>query len=240
MKKHFLLASICCLAIFGLNGCIDASATTSKMAESSELKVSTNMADSIFIEPVAKSKKTVFIFAKNTTSCNLNLESKLSDGVISKGYNIVDDPENATFILGVNVLECASKTQQELKTEALSTVNPGLAYLASQNKSTSDSFVDAIRGEDTTWQLKVDVNIKQRVAGKVINQSGANTSKQHTKTNSYTTGSSNSNSLSQNYESNFIEKATVVYSRASKRGLTMVEAAPIIEEEVAARIYNLF
>lgn len=112
--------------------------------------------------------------------------------------------------------------------------------MVAQNKSTSDSFVDAIRGEDTTWQLKVDVNIKQRASGKVTNQTGVNTNKQHTKTNSYTTGASRSNSLAQNYESNFVEKTTVIYSRASKRGLTMVEAAPIVEEEVATRIYNLF
>lgn len=122
MKGKVVLASISCVLAFSFNGCSDLISSTTKMTESSPLKVETNMSDSIFIDPVAKNKKTVFIFAKNTSSCNLNLENKITEGIKSKGYTIVEEPDDATFILSANVLECAAKTAQELKAEALSTI----------------------------------------------------------------------------------------------------------------------
>ncbi|MBZ8006433.1 hypothetical protein AVBRAN9332_09195 [Campylobacter sp. RM9332] len=201
---------------------------------SNSLELDTKLNNSIFIEPVAKSKKSIFVFAKNTSDCNVNIESKLIEGLKNKGYTILNEPTNATFIVSTNIVECSKKSEEELKQDALKSINPAFAAFAN-NKSFASSIINNITGEEYTIELKADVNIKQRSANKVINQN-----------NNYDIKNSNSslklqnNSKSQNYESDFIENSTIINAKAKQRNIKLEEVLPILENEMAKKIYNLF
>lgn len=139
-------------------------------------------------------------------------------------------PANVIFILSNNIVECSKKSEEELKQDALKSINPVFA-----NKSFASSIINNITGEEYTIELKADVNIKQRSANKVINQN-----------NNYDIKNSNSslklhnNSKSQNYESDFIENSTIINAKAKQRNIKLEEVLPILENEMAKKIYNLF
>ncbi|MBT0884671.1 hypothetical protein AVBRAN9334_05105 [Campylobacter sp. RM9334] len=48
------------------------------------------------------------------------------------------------------------------------------------------------------------------------------------------------NSKSQNYESDFIENSTIINAKAKQRNIKLEEVLPILENEMAKKIYNLF
>ncbi|MFW2608775.1 complement resistance protein TraT, partial [Aliarcobacter butzleri] len=75
------------------------------------LQTNVRMSQSVFIDPVKKELRTVFISSKNTSGQPINLEQSLSNELQAKGYKIVDDPDEATYILMVNVLYCDKKQE---------------------------------------------------------------------------------------------------------------------------------
>src|SRR5574344_996416 len=76
-----------------------------------ELQTSAKMSQSVFINPVKKELRTVFISSKNTSGQRINLENTLIAELQAKGYKIVDDPELASYVLMVNVLYCDRKQE---------------------------------------------------------------------------------------------------------------------------------
>ena len=76
-----------------------------------QLQTNVRMSQSVFIDPVKKELRTVFISSKNTSGQPINLEQSLSNELQAKGYKIVDDPDEATYILMVNVLYCDKKQE---------------------------------------------------------------------------------------------------------------------------------
>ncbi|RAZ53503.1 complement resistance protein TraT, partial [Campylobacter hyointestinalis] len=75
------------------------------------LQTSAKMTQSIFIDPVAKDKRVIFVSIKNTSGHDINLEQKIIQGLQAKGYTITDDPEVATYVLMTNVLYCDEKSE---------------------------------------------------------------------------------------------------------------------------------
>ena len=87
-----------------------------------ELQTNVRMSQSVFIDPVKKELRTVFISSKNTSGQPINLEQSLSNELQAKGYKIVDDPDEATYILMVNVLYCDKKQENNVAGAALGAV----------------------------------------------------------------------------------------------------------------------
>lgn len=70
-----------------------------------ELQTQTKMTQTIFLDPVKKSDKTIYVSVKNTSGQNIgDFGQKLDNKLTSKGYKIVDDPDGAKYILMTNVL----------------------------------------------------------------------------------------------------------------------------------------
>jgi hypothetical protein len=78
-------------------------AATQIALEHKDLKVQTQMSESIFLEPVAPEKKTLWIEVKNTSDKPLEL-SGLAGLIAARGYTIIPDPNKATYRLQVNIL----------------------------------------------------------------------------------------------------------------------------------------
>ncbi|EHU6392943.1 conjugal transfer protein TraT [Campylobacter upsaliensis] len=240
-----------------LSGCL----TTS-------LQTNSTMSQSIFLDPVAKEKRVVFLNIKNTSSCQIHLEHKLKSSLEAKGYQISDDLENSTYILSTNVLYCDKKQENNTAGGALAGGAVGAGISAYNSSSAGGAIAAGAAGallggllakmsEDTIYQMQVDVNIKQKIQNKVLNQN-TNINSQASVRDKKASGFLNSfggnvrnekvgqlnanltSSTQQSYESNYVERSTIILAEAVKTGLKLEEASEILEDKIAAQIAGLF
>ena len=112
MKIYFKRAVLLNLFIFifvALNGCGAIKTSINKR----DLVIETKMSDSIFLDPIGKSKRTIYIEARNSTGKQaLDILGPLKNSFVSKGFSVIDDSDLAQYWLRVSVLN-ASKTNQE-------------------------------------------------------------------------------------------------------------------------------
>lgn len=234
MRFEMIFTSV--LAMSLLSGCL----TTS-------LQTNSTMSQSIFLDSVAKEKRVVFLNIKNTSSCQIHLEHKLKSNLEAKGYQISDDLENSTYILSTNVLYCDKKQENNTAGGAIAAGAIG-ALLGGLLAKVS---------EDTIYQMQVDVNIKQKIQNKVLNQN-VNINSQASVRDKKASGFLNSfggnvrnekigqlnanlaSSTQQSYESDYVERSTIILAEAVKTGLKLEEASEILEDKIAAQIAGLF
>ncbi|CAM2821846.1 complement resistance protein TraT [Helicobacter burdigaliensis] len=255
MKRFYLLGILC--ALF-LSGCV----TTT-------MQTKATMSQSIFIDPVAKNKQTIYIAMRNTSGQNINLLSKVLGNLQAKGYTIVDDPKMANFILQANVLYCNIKQENNATGAAVLGAGVGAGVGGYNHGSMTGTIaggaigalVGGIAGkltEDTIYQMQVDINIRQKVEGGTIN-TNASASRQATVTDGRRAGFLNSfggdvrdtqgggrlqdnrtNYNEQIYTTDYSEKQTTLFAEATKLNLTLEEAIPVLEDKIANQISGIF
>lgn len=102
-RKTFLYSVVGIIGI-ALAGC---SAMQTEFGKHN-LDVQTRMTRTIFLDPVAPEKKSVFVDVKNTSGKNaFNLKERLTGAIASKGYVIETNPARAHFLVQANVLQIA-------------------------------------------------------------------------------------------------------------------------------------
>lgn len=232
------------------------------------LQTNATMSQSIFLNPVAKEKRIVFLNIKNTSGHDVNLEPKLRSALEAKGYKVIDDPDKANYILSTNILYCDKKQENNAVGGAVAGGATGVAVSGYNGggaggmvaAGAAGALVGGLLGkltEDTIWQMQVDINIKQKADGKVLTSSG-NVSGQASVRDSQSSGFLNSfggnvrsdkvghlnsnqiNNTQQTYEGKYIEKNTIIFAEAVKTGLKLPEATPILEDKIANQIAGLF
>ena len=235
----------------------------------SELQTSARMTQSVFINPVAKNKRLIFVSSKNTSGQQINLQNTILNELQAKGYTIVDDPEQATYVLLMNVLYCNKKQENNMAGGALAAGAVG-AGVSGYNNGGAGQMVGVGLGaalvggliakatEDTIFQMQVDIVIREKAKGKVVasnvtanGQASVNDSTKAGFINSFggsardvnASGQLNSNMASasaQNYETDYIEHKTMLFAEATKMDLALPEATPILERQISSQIAGLF
>lgn len=255
MKKNMILMSLVTASLL-FTGCA-----------TSQLQTSAKMTQSVFINPVAKEKRTIFISTKNTSGTDINLEQKIVQALYAKGYIVVDDPEMATYVLLTNILYCNKKSENNVVGGAMMGGAAGaIANSGSNGRSMAAAgLAGAVVGgligkatEDTIFQMQVDIVIREKAKGKVNAYAGTSSgqasvrdSQKSGTLNSFggqireadASGRLNSNTYStasQSYESDYIEHKTMMFAEATKMDLTLYEATPILEQKIATQIAGLF
>jgi len=256
MKKYISLTLAATLSLTFLTGC----ATT-------ELQTQAKMTRSIFLEPVKKSQKVVYISIRNTSGQDINLEPKIVAELQKKGYKIVDDPDAAKYILMVNVLFANNLKEANAARGASAAGTIGAAAGASGGGK--DALVGAVAGaliggvlakatEDDIFRMVVDVVVRQKIDQRVTTTTGS-TEGQASISNQARAGFMNefsgpirskdgagrlndamTNSTAQTYQTNYIEKKTRVFAEAVKMNLTLAEAMPILEDKISKSIAGIF
>ncbi len=101
---HLVLSLLAC---FALTACSAATTAISKR----ELDVQTRMSDSIFLEPLAPARRTVFVQVKNTSDRDdFSIEEDVKAAILQRGYQLVDNPERAHYMLQANVLQAGKSS----------------------------------------------------------------------------------------------------------------------------------
>ena len=256
MKKTLHISLAVSAAVLLMSGCA-----------TSELQTSARMTQSVFINPVAKEKRTIFVSTKNTSGAPINLENRMIQALYARGYTIVDNPDNATYVLMTNILFCNKKSENNVATGALMGGAAGaIANSGSNGKSMAlaglgGAVVGGLVGkatEDTIFQMQVDIVIREKAKGKVNastgtvgGQAGIHDGQKSGTLNSFggpirdadASGKMYSNtysSSSQSYESDYIEHRTMMFAEATKMNLTLSEATPILEDKIAQQVAGLF
>jgi len=232
-----------------------------------EIQTKAKMTRTIFLDPVAKSQRTVFVAIRNTSGNDLELEDKIIAGLKKKGYRIVDDPANAKYTLMVNVLFA-----DNLKEANAAGAAAGAGTIGAVAGSTSGgrngllvgltaAAVGGVVGkltEDEIYRMVVDIMVKERTNQQVITTQNSSvgqvqiTNKQRAGfMNSFagpirsndSAGEMNDNIGSQKqqqYATNYIEKRTRIFAEAIKMDLKLEEALPILEKKIAKQIVGIF
>lgn len=233
----------------------------------SQLQTSAKMTQSVFVNPVAKDKRTIFVSMRNTSGTDIMLEPRIVQALSNKGYMVIDDPEKATYVLMANVLYCNKKSENNVGSGALmggaagAIANSGSNARSMAAAGLAGAVVGGLIGkatEDTIYQMQVDIAIREKAKGKVSASTGTVSGQASVRdgqksgfANSFggpirdadASGKLNSNTYSantQSYESDFIEHRTMMFAEATKMDLTLEEATPILENKIAQQIAGIF
>ena len=242
MKKLLLFLMLPLMFLpLALSGCasMQGTGTSASGLSSDNIKLETKMSSSIFLQPVAPSKKTVYISVRNTsTATGLNFSSTLKNELVKFGYRVVNNPSYANFIIMSNILYIGKTTQSNSFNGAL-LGGFGGALIGSRYNSTQSTIVGGGAGaliggllgallQNQSYFMVVDIQLEQRSAG------------------SFTTNYSNASQGIASNESTYnagtrnwaIYRDRIV-SKASSLNLNFASAETVIKKQIAHSIANL-
>jgi hypothetical protein len=99
--RYFAVSLILAALVVVLTGCAAVHTSIAKR----HLDVQTRMSDAVFLDPVSPDKRTVFVQVRNTSDKpNFELEGPVRSAISAKGYQVLDDPEAAHFMLQAQIL----------------------------------------------------------------------------------------------------------------------------------------
>lgn len=111
MLPKKLLMLLIAVGFLVLEGCAAMHTSIAKR----DLQVQTLMSDTIFLDPVSDDKKTVFVRVHNTTGNNqLDLQRNLNMAFAGKGYQLVQNPDIAHYLVQVNILQVGKTDYKEM------------------------------------------------------------------------------------------------------------------------------
>jgi hypothetical protein len=92
------------LIILSLSLWLCGCAATQIALEKKDLKVETQMSNTIFLDIENQSERSVFVDLRNTTDKNINVRERILDRLRDKGYTIAETPQRAFYVLQANIL----------------------------------------------------------------------------------------------------------------------------------------
>jgi hypothetical protein len=242
---RFTRAALLAVSVSLIAGC----AATHTMIAKRNLDVQTKMSDTVFLEPVGASKKTIFVQFRNTSDKpDFSIESEILSGLKARGYTIMDEPEDAHYIMQAYILQVGKVSP----TAAESALNvgygnaggavtaAGVAYVAGVESGRglvgagiaggATSLIANAMVKDVTYSAITDMQISERVGGTVTRKS------QH----QLKQGTSGSTSENYSDESNFKRYQTRIVSVANKANLKFEDALPELRKGLIHATVGMF
>jgi outer membrane lipoprotein SlyB len=237
------------LAISALLLALGCAATSTGLGKRN-LEVQTKMTDTIFLEPVPSSDRTVLVQIRNTSDrVEFDIAEAVKASIAARGYRLVDRPEQAHFLLQANVLQVG----EESPTAAEQTFAGGFggtliggavgaagARVASDDTrmliagglvgAATSSVVDALV-EDVTYTVITDVQISERAGQGVVVTERLDQSLRQ---------GSGARIISATETHDWKRYQTRIMSTANRTNLDFADAAPQLVEGVTASIAGIF
>ena len=239
MKKNLKIVLFGLLLIFAFVSCSTMHTVVSKR----NLDVQTKMSDTIWLEPVSASEKTIFVQVRNSSGKNLNIEQKVINILTAKGYRIVNDPALAKYWLQANILKVDKVNLDNENGFSDAVLGAGIGGVLGAQRSGGaytalgwglagaaiGTLADALVS-DTAYAMVTDILITEKT-GRNVQTSTRNSVKQ---------GNSGSISSSSTGSSNMEKYSTKVLSIANQVNLNFNSAVPILEDELGKVIGGIF
>ncbi|MGX5175025.1 complement resistance protein TraT [Aliikangiella sp. IMCC44653] len=253
MKQNLLIlvkTTLVAIIFSVLAGC----AATHTMLSKKDLDVQTKTSTAVFVDPVARDKRTIYVdirsgvmeFDRNKFKQFVVNQFTQSNG---SGYRITDDPEQAQFQMLVYVLNLEkaspSAAQRALGRGYVGSVAAGAAVGAVANDS--NRFNGAVAGglvggaadlisgalvKDVTYMLVADVQIKEKAANGVIVRTDSQVDSQI----------SDNGTSRQTYSEagNKKEYRTRIVTTANQANLDLVDAVDLMFKKTAYAMAGFF
>ena len=224
-----------------------ASCSTGKMnAEYGQLRVNSQMSQTIFLEPVSPEQQVIYVKVRSSAGNNtFRLQSAIVEEMRSIGYKITNDPAKANFVLQANIrsyqsqVEAADGTGESIigaviggvlgsaigggkGQEIATTLGAAAGGAAAQKYANSTVLVEYV--------AQVDLEISQKAMGDINYRTSQNVS----------SGEGSTTSANFSRQSQWEKYRTKLYVTAKKVNLTEQEATPAVVGEITASISNLF
>jgi hypothetical protein len=230
---------------------LSACAATTTAIGKRTLDVQTKMTDSIFLDPVTTEKRSVLVEVRNSSDRpDLDLAPGVEAALVERGYRLVDDPEDAHYLLQANVLQVGrtSKTAAEgAFAKGFGSALIGGAAGAGIGRAASDQtevmIVGAVAGsaasavadafvQDVTYSIITDVQISERAGeGVMVTERMSQ---------DLTQGSSDRRVLSTTEVHDWKRYQTRVMSTANQVNLDFEDAAPELAAGLTRAIAGIF
>jgi hypothetical protein len=235
----------------GLALSLAACAATTTAIGKRNLDVQTRMSETIFLDPVPVNQRTVFVQVRNTSDKpDFDIEPAVRSAIESRGYQVVNDPTDAHYLLQANVLQ-AGRSSDEAAEDIFaggfgSTVLGGAAGAGAGRVLSEDPAViigGALAGaaisavadafvQDVTYSIISDVQVSERAGQAVVVTESAR--------QDLSQGTSGSRVLSSTETSEWKRYRTRVMSKANKANLELEEAAPDLVAGLTRSISGIF
>ncbi len=182
-----------------------------------DLQVETKPTNTVFLDPVKRAQKTIYIEVKNSSGKDIeNFETKLKDKLVTQGYTITADAKSAQYILMTNVLFAANSkegvsggavaggTVLGAMAGAMKT-NNGSGLLIGAAAGAATFAVASVVGQDEYYRFITDVLVKEKDTG-----------------------------------DKYTEHTMRIYSQSVKMNLKTEEAIPIMVDQTTEQIVKIF
>ncbi|MBN8442474.1 MAG: complement resistance protein TraT [Thauera sp.] len=231
-----------------LSGCAATQVAISKR----NLDVQTKMSSTVFLDPVAADKRTVFVQLRNTSDKpDLAVEQELTAAIAAKGYRLVADPDLAHYVLQANILQVGKTSptateaviQQGYGASAAGglVLGAGAAYAGGSGgrgiaaAGLVGALAEGIAGaavKDVYYSLVTDLQIKERIRGSRTATVNSN--------HQLKQGTSGSSTVTYSEESQYKTYQTRIASTANKVNLEFDEALPELKKGLITSVAGLF
>ncbi len=244
-SKKILIFS---LSVALLSGC----AATQTMISKRNLDVQTKMSNTVFLNPVEDSQKTIYVQVKNTSDKpNFVVNDELKSALESKGYRVVTSLNSAHYLVQANILQ-VGKTDPSAAERALmdgygsslgAVFTGGAVGALATGWSTKGMLAGGLVGgivdtvanaavKDVTYTAITDLQISERVSkGAKIQETDESTLQQGTSSVSRQTSSS---------QAGWMRYQTRILSTAEKVNLDFNDALPMLKSGLASSIAGIF
>jgi outer membrane lipoprotein SlyB len=238
-------ASLLALVLF-VSGCAAATTAIGKR----DLDVQTRMTNTIFLDPVAPDRRTVYVQVRNTSDRpDFDIADHVRAAVAARGYTVVEDPDQAQFLLQANVLQVGvtSPTAAERtfgggfgSAAVGGAVGAGVGRVISRDTGTIiagaliGAAAETVTGsffKDVTYSITTDLQVSERTRQGVVVTEELRQSLEE--------GAAGRRTLSASETSDWKRYRTRVMSTANKVNLEFEEAAPQLVDGLTRSIAGI-
>lgn len=236
--------ALAAIGALGLAGCATGPApqgTSASGLSAGNMRLAIHMSSSIFLQPVAPSKRVVFVEGHNTSSAqNLGFKSLVSQDLMRRGYQLTSDPSRAEYMVMYNVRyigkQTASNTASGAVAGGFGAALTSAAFGGNGRTSVAYGLAGALVGgvvghflSQKAYMMVVDIQLEQRRAGVYTS---SQTNAQHGIGGSMTTSTSG--------VKNWMIYRDRIVAQAHGLDLKFSYATPALTKEVAGEISGLF
>ncbi|APA82354.1 complement resistance protein TraT [Francisella tularensis] len=244
IKKIALSISLTSLLVASISSCT----TMGNVMSHKDLNIQSKMSQTVFLDPVKQADKIVLVSIKNSSGIDIvNLKDDIVKDLESAGWKVTDDSDKAFYMIQVNILQAGEAKD---KADVLSSIETGFGSvvgggllgtgvgLATGDYQTGGlvgvtamgaDYVGAKLTEDKAFSVITDVQISQKVNGKVSEVTQANLSQ----------GDAANTTQSYTDEGNWLKHRVRIGTVADQMNLTMQKALPAIEKQLSKQIVGI-
>lgn len=221
-----------------------------------DLVVESQLSYSIVLEPVAPSKRVVYVSVRDVTGNGMRkgMISQLKSNLAAEGFKLTLDPDEANFMLTSTIIQAGNTSKDEAYGYLASgfeggvALGGGAALLGADNSTASSlALIGATAGflgdaliSDEYYTFVMDVQMRERpLSGDSISNKAHNKSARKQSDGRTSTSSLSQSSVKRGDNYNWIVYETRIVTTANQMNLKITDAIPAVQSKTASSLTEL-